>query len=65
LPSLNSNLLHDLKKSIVRGTIRKDLLFVNPDAINKELLKVLRQTDYDPALERASRGLTIIGEGEV
>lgn len=50
------------QNQLFAGTIRKDLLFVKPDANNKELLKVLRQTDCDPTLERASRGLILLSE---
>ncbi|MEP7305836.1 MAG: ABC transporter ATP-binding protein [Acidobacteriota bacterium] len=48
------------------GTIRENLLFVNPGASDAECLDVLRKAACDNLLERADRGLdTIIGEGGV
>jgi ATP-binding cassette subfamily B protein len=48
------------------GTIRENLLFVNPDATDAECLEVLRKAACDSLLARASRGLdTVIGEGGV
>jgi ATP-binding cassette, subfamily B, bacterial len=48
------------------GTIRENLLFVNPKATDAECLEVLRQAACDSLLERADRGLdTVIGEGGV
>jgi ATP-binding cassette subfamily B protein len=48
------------------GTIRENLLFVNPRATDKECLDVLKQAACDPLLARADRGLdTMIGEGGV
>jgi ATP-binding cassette subfamily B protein len=48
------------------GTIRENLLFVNPGASDQECLDVLRKAACDNLLERADRGLdTIIGEGGV
>ena len=48
------------------GTIRENLLFVNPSATDAECLEVLRQAACDSLLARASRGLdTVIGEGGV
>jgi ATP-binding cassette subfamily B protein len=48
------------------GTIRENLLFVNPAASDAECLDVLRQAACDNLLARADRGLdTIIGEGGV
>jgi ATP-binding cassette subfamily B protein len=48
------------------GTIRENLLFVNPNASDAECLEVLRQAACDNLLARASRGLdTVIGEGGV
>ena len=48
------------------GTIRENLLFVNPAATDRECLDVLRQAACDSLLARADRGLdTVIGEGGV
>jgi ATP-binding cassette subfamily B protein len=48
------------------GTIRENLLFVNPKATDQECLEVLRQAACDGLLARADRGLnTVIGEGGV
>jgi ATP-binding cassette, subfamily B, bacterial len=48
------------------GTIRENLLFVNPAASDAECLDVLRQAACDSLLARADRGLdTLIGEGGV
>jgi ATP-binding cassette subfamily B protein len=48
------------------GTIRENLLFVNPDASDAECLDVLRKAACDSLLARADRGLdTVIGEGGV
>jgi ATP-binding cassette, subfamily B, bacterial len=48
------------------GTIRENLLFVNPAASDAECLEVLRRAACDDLLSRADRGLdTIIGEGGV
>jgi ATP-binding cassette, subfamily B, bacterial len=48
------------------GTIRENLLFVNPSATDAECLDVLRQAACDSLLARADRGLdTVIGEGGV
>ena len=48
------------------GTIRENLLFVNPKATDEECLDVLRKAACHSLLERADRGLdTIIGEGGV
>jgi ATP-binding cassette, subfamily B, bacterial len=48
------------------GTIRENLLFVNPNATDAECLDVLRQAACDSLLARADRGLdTLIGEGGV
>ncbi len=48
------------------GTIRENLLFVNPKATDDECLEVLRQAACDSLLARADRGLdTVIGEGGV
>lgn len=46
------------------GSIRENLLFVNPVASDEELLQVLHQAACQPLLSRADRGLdTVIGEG--
>ncbi len=48
------------------GTIRENLLFVNPTASDAECLDVLRQAACDNLLARADKGLdTLIGEGGV
>ena len=48
------------------GTIRENLLFVNPAATDAECLEVLRKAACDSLLARADRGLdTVIGEGGV
>jgi ATP-binding cassette, subfamily B, bacterial len=48
------------------GTIRENLLFVNPTATDQECLDVLRRAACDGLLARASKGLdTVIGEGGV
>ena len=48
------------------GTIRENLLFVNPTATDEQCLTVLRQAACDSLLARADRGLdTVIGEGGV
>src|SRR5687767_14085799 len=48
------------------GTIRENLLFVNPAATDEECLAVLRQAACDSLLGRADRGLdTVIGAGGV
>ena len=48
------------------GSIRENLLFVNPRASDAECMEVLRQSAADSLLARADRGLdTVIGEGGV
>jgi ATP-binding cassette, subfamily B, bacterial len=48
------------------GTIRENLLFVNPKATDKECLEVLQQAACQSLLARADKGLdTVIGEGGV
>ncbi|MEP6574220.1 MAG: ABC transporter ATP-binding protein, partial [Gemmatimonadota bacterium] len=48
------------------GTIRENLLFVNPNATDAECLDVLRKAACQTLLSRADRGLdTVIGEGGV
>jgi ATP-binding cassette subfamily B protein len=48
------------------GTIRENLLFVNPAASDAECLDVMRKAACDSLLARADRGLdTVIGEGGV
>ncbi len=48
------------------GTIRENLLFVNPAASDAECLEALRKASCQNLLARADRGLdTIIGEGGV
>lgn len=46
------------------GTIRENLMFVNPEATEKELGEVLVQASCQNLLDRAEKGLdTMIGEG--
>jgi ATP-binding cassette subfamily B protein len=46
------------------GTIRENLLFVNPGAGEEELLEALRKASCQNLLQRAEKGLdTMIGEG--
>lgn len=48
------------------GTIRENLLFVNPQANDMEMLDVLHKSACDSLLARADKGLdTVIGEGGV
>lgn len=48
------------------GTIRENLLFVNPKATDAECLEVLRRAACDSLLARAPKGLdSVIGEGGV
>jgi ATP-binding cassette subfamily B protein len=48
------------------GSIRENLLFVQPDATDDECMDVLRQASVQTLLSRADRGLdTVIGEGGV
>lgn len=48
------------------GTIRDNLLFVNPKATDAECLEVLRQAAALPIIERGGKGLdTKIGEGGI
>jgi ATP-binding cassette subfamily B protein len=48
------------------GSIRDNLLFVNPKASDEECLRVLRRAACDSLLARSARGLdTVIGEGGV
>ena len=48
------------------GTIRENLLFVNPNATDEECYEVLRKAACQTLLERADKGLnTVIGEGGV
>jgi ATP-binding cassette subfamily B protein len=48
------------------GTIRENLLFVNPKATDAECFDVLHKASCDSLLARASKGLdTVIGEGGV
>lgn len=48
------------------GSIRENLLFVQPDATDAQCLDVLRQASVQTLLSRADRGLdTVIGEGGV
>jgi ATP-binding cassette subfamily B protein len=48
------------------GSIRENLLFVNPEATDAECLEVLHKAACESLLARADRGLdTVIGEGGV
>lgn len=48
------------------GTIRENLLFVNPTATDEDCMRVLHQAAAHSLLSRADRGLdTLIGEGGV
>jgi ATP-binding cassette subfamily B protein len=48
------------------GTIRENLLFVNPSASDAEMMDVLRKASCNTLLARADKGLdTLIGEGGV
>ena len=48
------------------GSIRENLLFVNPKATDSECMEVLRQAAAHSLLARADRGLdTLIGEGGI
>jgi ATP-binding cassette subfamily B protein len=48
------------------GSIRENLLFVQPNATDSECMDVLRQASVESLLARAERGLdTVIGEGGV
>jgi ATP-binding cassette subfamily B protein len=48
------------------GTIRENLLFVNPNATDEECYKVLNQSACQTLLARADKGLdSLIGEGGV
>jgi len=48
------------------GTIRENLLFVNPDASDADCLEVLQQAAALPIIERGGKGLdTKIGEGGI
>jgi ATP-binding cassette, subfamily B, bacterial len=48
------------------GSIRENLLFVNPNANDEDCLEVLHKAAADSLLERADKGLnTLIGEGGV
>ncbi|TDG37135.1 ABC transporter ATP-binding protein [Pedobacter changchengzhani] len=48
------------------GTIRENLLFVNPTATDEDCLRVLKQAACDGLLARADKGLaSMIGEGGV
>jgi ATP-binding cassette subfamily B protein len=48
------------------GTIKENLLFVNPDATDEEMHDVLHKSACDSLLARADKGLdTVIGEGGV
>lgn len=48
------------------GTIRENLLFVNPTATDEQYLEVLKQAACHTLLDRAENGLdTVIGEGGV
>ena len=46
------------------GTIRENLMFVNPEATEQDLLDVIHKASCDNLLARAEKGIeTVIGEG--
>lgn len=46
------------------GSIKENLLFVNPQATDEEILQVMREASCNTLLERADNGLnSVIGEG--
>lgn len=48
------------------GTIKENMLFVNPSASDEEILNVLQQSSAQNLLARADKGInTVIGEGGV
>jgi ATP-binding cassette subfamily B protein len=48
------------------GTIRENLLFVNPQATDEQILDVLKKASCDSLLARADKGInSLIGEGGV
>jgi ATP-binding cassette subfamily B protein len=48
------------------GSIRENLLFVNPRATDEEIMRVLKQASCDTLLARADNGLdSMIGEGGI
>ncbi|HEY1046012.1 MAG TPA: ABC transporter ATP-binding protein [Bacteroidia bacterium] len=48
------------------GTIKENLLFVNPKATDEDILNVLRKASCQPLLNRAENGIdSVIGEGGV
>lgn len=50
--------------NLFSGTIRENLMFVNPEATDAQLLEVLRKAAANKLLERADNGIeTMIGEG--
>lgn len=50
--------------NLFSGTIRENLMFVNPAASDAQLLEVLRKASANKLLERADNGIeTMIGEG--
>jgi ATP-binding cassette subfamily B protein len=69
----NSINFNDLRKQIgfvtqdtqlFSGTIRENLMFVNPKASDEELLTALKRSSCEKLLQRAEKGLeTMIGEG--
>lgn len=72
---LDENSIHfdDLRKQIgfvtqdtqlFSGTIKENLLFVNPQATEEDLMEALRKASTQNLLERAEKGIdTMIGEG--
>ncbi len=52
--------------ALFAGTIRENLLFVNPTATDAEILDVLRKASCNTLLERADNGInSVIGEGGI
>jgi ATP-binding cassette subfamily B protein len=48
------------------GTIKENLLYVNPNASDEEILAVLKKSACEPLLQRSEKGInSVIGEGGV
>jgi len=48
------------------GTIKENLLYVNPNATDEEILSVLHKSACDPLLQRSENGInSVIGEGGI
>ena len=58
--------LFSQETQLFAGTIKDNLLFVNPDATDEECLRALRMASADSIIERASKGInTKIGESGI